>query len=866
MGEAMQIKGDAIISDVRFKDANSKDFLPNHADTPQVILDAKHFRSLAFTDNMGTVPPHNVYSIEVSPEMISGRETCVSIDNSSSKVISDSETCVPVANSSKLDSLMVESRAVCLAMDGDFVGEKDRCKGVNCLQEGPSGVQNSDLEMGSDEQHPTRPSELGAEPSGNTSSAPTTISPRGEDLNAANRDEILVDGYRLLGIDDLALITSGISCSYRNGPSASDSGDESLASSFDMRSCMSSPEGLQVYSDSCISRNTETSACLSDTEMICRKVAVNKSQTNPVAPQSLLQNTSQVVKKLYPVHASFKFYKVKPPVPQSNATKAAGPIQSSYIRKGNSLLRKDSQSNDASRGFPGSSCSVYQPSPCTNTIKNDLESEYKTGDADSLTLKRTVKVKTSEMTKAMTQNRNRNSLSCSTCNLEEPLSVSNPHSNDFPSKTLDVMEERIKYSPGPECGTDSVVVSDSPRVDSTQSRLSDGYYKSRENQLLRASQENHVKRGNEDATASGLVPHSIIPKIPTRRQSGLSKTSRSSKFSFVWKLHDTQSSEKHKNSLRPRKVWPHLFSTKKAAYWKSFIQGINPSHSNISWLDLTNDAFGACLSVSLSELCSQKLLVSRKRGAIYTKSSHLYSLSLKWSKSIERSSRKANEEAIRAVAAAEKRKKEEKGAVHIASKSRNHVSRKWVLNVKLRPDPKIRVRVLASEKVRWSLLTARLRLARKSKYCQFFTRFGKCNKDDVKCLCIHDPSKVVVCTKFQAGSCTNVDCISTHKVIPERMQGCSYFLKGLCSNDNCPYRHVHVNPDSSVCENFLRGYCADGNECQKKHTYTCPAFGATGVSPQASTCKLHHPKTKTEKKPRILELMTGAQHQPQHHR
>ncbi|KAG6394694.1 hypothetical protein SASPL_145284 [Salvia splendens] len=383
MGEAMQIKGDAIISDVRFKDANSKDFLPNHADTPQVILDAKHFRRCCFyilsKYNMGTVPPHNAYSIEVSPEMISGRETCVSIDNSSSKVISYSETCVPVANSSKLDSLMVESRAVCLAMDGDFVGEKDRCKEVNCLQEGPSGVQNSDLEVrvtangspqGSQkkqklssprssisslsedytisdgfsdppilEQHPTRPSELGAEPSGNTSSAPTTISPcrtpdaRGEDLNAANRDEILVDGYRLLGIDDLALITSGISCSYRNGPSASDSGDESLASSFDMRSCMSSPEGLQVYSDSCISRNT---ACLSDTEMICRsdkisnkknvfvdpstnslgkclEVAVNKSQTNPVAPQSLLQNTSQVVKKLYPVHGKLTWSKDQVP-------------------------------------------------------------------------------------------------------------------------------------------------------------------------------------------------------------------------------------------------------------------------------------------------------------------------------------------------------------------------------------------------------------------------------------------------------------------------------------------------------------------------------------------------------------------------
>lgn len=43
------------------------------------------------------------------------------------------------------------------------------------------------------------------------------------------------------------------------------------------------------------------------------------------------------------------------------------------------------------------------------------------------------------------------------------------------------------------------------------------------------------------------------------------------------------------------------------------------------------------------------------------------------------------QEATIAVAAAEKRKKEEKGAVPIASKTRNHVSRKWVLNVKLRP-------------------------------------------------------------------------------------------------------------------------------------------------------------------------------------
>lgn len=126
-------------------------------------------------------------------------------------------------------------------------------------------------------------------------------------------------------------------------------------------------------------------------------------------------------------------------------------------------------------------------------------------------------------------------------------------------------------------------------------------------------------------------------------------------------------------------------------------------------------------------------------------------------------------------------------------------------------DPKKRTRALASEKVRWSLHTARLRLARKSKYCQFFTRFGKCNKDDGKCPYIHDHSKIAVCTKYLSGSCTSVNCKLTHKVywlfslplcnagsiffflldllhfnlivflmqvIPERMQDCSYYQQG----------------------------------------------------------------------------------------
>lgn len=79
-------------------------------------------------------------------------------------------------------------------------------------------------------------------------------------------------------------------------------------------------------------------------------------------------------------------------------------------------------------------------------------------------------------------------------------------------------------------------------------------------------------------------------------------------------------------------------------------------------------------------------------------------------------------------------------------------------------DPKKRTRILASERVRWSLHTARQRLAKKRKYCQFFTRFGKCNKDDGKCPYIHDSSKIAVCTKYLNGLCSNPNCRLTHKV------------------------------------------------------------------------------------------------------
>ncbi|KAI4367662.1 hypothetical protein MLD38_023372 [Melastoma candidum] len=160
---------------------------------------------------------------------------------------------------------------------------------------------------------------------------------------------------------------------------------------------------------------------------------------------------------------------------------------------------------------------------------------------------------------------------------------------------------------------------------------------------------------------------------------------------------------------------------------------------------------------------------------------------------------------------------------------------------------------------KWSLHTARQRLVKKKKYCQFFTRFGKCNKDDGKCPYIHDPSKIAVCTKFLNDLCSKKDCKLTHKIIPEGMPDCSFFLQGLCANKNCPYRHVNVNPKAPTCEAFLRGYCMDGNECRKKHSYVCPVFGATGNCPQGSKCKFHHPKVPNmgKKRKKSREKMNG---------
>lgn len=373
------------------------------------------------------------------------------------------------------------------------------------------------------------------------------------------------------------------------------------------------------------------------------KAVSDNSQTNANLSPSVPKDSSEVVKKLNYAHGkptvpksfpdqhplkfsnSRRFHSthatksrtwcradnsvtVTEPKPQpsllhpSHGTKiAARTMPNSYIRKGNSLVRNPSPSAFASPCFRGSHSSVYRLTH-TDNMKNGQASDKKPGDAKVPTLLRLDQVNTSELPKAPGK---------LLCNSGKSTVL--PPRN---GKASEGLEESIKSSAVPECQTDLVNNSGSQGtleegnlekkilyvkrrsnqlvaasssldtsalvIDKTQASLSDTYYKSRKNQLVRASSEKHVKEGDTNVNLRRLVPQTILPRTTNRRVSGFAKSYRNSKFSFVWKLHDTQSSEKHKNSLVPRKVWPLLFPSKRATTLKSFMHalGTKPNSSS----------------------------------------------------------------------------------------------------------------------------------------------------------------------------------------------------------------------------------------------------------------------------------------------
>nr|GLL47931.1 uncharacterized protein LOC109170148 isoform X2 [Ipomoea trifida] len=548
--------------------------------------------------------------------------------------------------------------------------------------------------------------------------------------------------------------------------------------------------------------------------------------------------------------------------PRSQSPNDTMNIRNSYIRKGNSLVRNLSHTDTVAHGYHGSSSSVYRlnSSSIKDGKKFKSDNVVDTSDPSSCT-------KTSG-SNTLSQSLNCKPLNCTSNNLgnPSPLPVVDQSGSGSLGRELDGLELTAVMSlqkcsedaaKSFQCLADSVNKLESQNTsdegnsrknllylkrrsnqlvaapDTTTTSSSDGYYKRRKNQLVRTITENHVKQGVAVVDDGSNSERQVAEKAITKRQTVLPNAHNRSKFSLVWTLNGTKSRED--GSSFNHKVRPYMFPWKRATNLSSFVQSLG---------SIPNDH-------SIPTI-RQKLLLSRKRDTVYTRSAYGLSLrrskvlsvcgaSLKWSKSIERNSRKANQEATLAVAAAEKRKRGQNSIAPCNSNRRNNVSRERIFRIgserykmdptgktlqrissgeepaedvpqsesnaktsyiprrlligndeyvrigngnKLVRNPKRRVRILANQKVRWSLHTARLRLAKKKKYCQFFTRFGKCNKDNGKCPYIHDPSKIAVCTKFLSGSCSNLDCKLTHKVIPERMQDCSYFLQG---------RHCSIN-------------------------------------------------------------------------
>ncbi|KAK4765888.1 hypothetical protein SAY87_007530 [Trapa incisa] len=415
-------------------------------------------------------------------------------------------------------------------------------------------------------------------------------------------------------------------------------------------------------------------------------------------------------------------------------------------------------------------------------------------------------------------------------------------------------------------------------IDKPQCLPSKGYYKRKKNQLIRTTLQAAEKTLSNNVRME--VPHGINVILSARRGTRKAKSCTPLTYPSAWNSCGTPGGF---NASNGEKIYPYYFPSKRITYWQKFKGKSAPLRDNRS----------------LSAI-SRRLMLLRKREAVYVRSSHGFSLpkskvasvsgrSLKWSKSMERRTKEASEVSYSLVSVEwtfnfglithlstifahfiEYRRifrigniryrmdatrnsliriSDEESSLSVASQRGTDVKKSYV--------PR-RLVIGNNEYVR--IGNGRLKLAKKRTYCQFFTRFGKCNKGDGKCPYIHDPSKIAVCTKFLSGSCSNEECKLTHKVIPERMPDCSYFLQGgLCTNRNCPYRHVNVNPNSSTCEGFLRGYCADGDECQKKHSYVCPIYESTGNCRLGSKCKLHHPKchNKGKKRKRSKENTMG---------
>ncbi|GIL64783.1 hypothetical protein Vafri_18661 [Volvox africanus] len=135
------------------------------------------------------------------------------------------------------------------------------------------------------------------------------------------------------------------------------------------------------------------------------------------------------------------------------------------------------------------------------------------------------------------------------------------------------------------------------------------------------------------------------------------------------------------------------------------------------------------------------------------------------------------------------------------------------------PSPRVRklgggyssVRAMAAQRI---LAKARMRRAaaqavKERGYCPDYCR-GSCPHT-------HDPTKVAVCSRWLAGTCTDANCHLQHRLVPDLMPLCTYFLQGKCNAADCPYLHKSHPSDALICRAFLHSYCPRGAACPALH-------------------------------------------------
>ncbi|KAF2291322.1 hypothetical protein GH714_022866 [Hevea brasiliensis] len=630
------------------------------------------------------------------------------------------------------------------------------------------------------------------------------------------------------------------------------------------------------------------------------KTGLFPSQDSRNITQTLSTMSGEVYgKKNQRTHAVSRIYPGRSSVPGNKAFSSTVPTQwqlpkkikfqnTSYIRKGNSLVMKHTPVAAQSQGFHGLSSSVYRlNSSVTDEMKKNAGSDTRTGVADPSNFMRTgvnaafERPRTAPLASATKlPNHTTNSLGdCISSSLAEPLHncaaetapdpVTYAGSNDMlkSSENAIIISENLMTQTGQINNLDScselndrnamssnangtshvkqksnqLIATSNPSSFSVSNARnipalpSNGYYKRRKNQLVRTSSETHVKpkvnMPNESVNPEGQSLHNITSSSSlSKGRSREVMTCKPSKFSLVWTLRSDQLLNADGDPLHHEK---EIAAVKKEGYclhkvktwiFTSKVQGIKCWGSSLKWSQSIERQSKKATEVGLADV---------KRGRVFSQPCQLLK-----STDVQKSGVTVNDfywayiqEATLAVAEAEK-KKENREVHHVLflgqrteifllvsewifrigsfrykmdssrqtlqrisdnessysaafqtekDSKRPYVPRRLVIGTdeyvrigndnQLVRDPKKRTRLLASEKVRWSLHTARSQLARKRKYY----------------------------------------CKLTHKVIPERMPDCSYFLQ--------------VSEEAQL---------------------RLPTYKVTGSCPQGSKCKLHHSKNRSK--------------------